>query len=215
MTLASPTICGATWVAFCGSPSVSNCLIVTAQFGLALVCSSIATFAPYRMFRPRAASARSGRRPSRWRCRPDRSHRRYRPRSRGCRRWPRRTSVAVLVDLAARADRQVAARRRAAGGRRTPEAAASRWPPHSSSSRCLTSIHRPPTSGSQPRPPDDGGSHRSSMHVPPPKILFTGRSPAASTSPTRGEPIPRMAQDTAYACPRNQNATRGSPETPK
>ena len=42
---------------------------------------------------------------------------------------------------------------------------------------------------------DEGGSHRTSMHWPPPKILFTGRTyPAVPTTPTRGEPIPRMAQ---------------------
>ena len=46
MTLGSPTICGATWVAFCGSPSVSNCLISTWQFGFASLCSSMATLAP-------------------------------------------------------------------------------------------------------------------------------------------------------------------------
>src|SRR6478609_9291082 len=57
MMLASPTICGATWVAFCGSPSVSNCLICTWQFALALSCSSAAICAPLRMLMPSAALA--------------------------------------------------------------------------------------------------------------------------------------------------------------
>src|SRR6478752_4493780 len=36
------------------------------------------------------------------------------------------------------------------------------------------------------------------------------RNPVVSTTPTRGEPIPRMAQSAATACARNQNATPGS-----
>ncbi|MNW57447.1 hypothetical protein D3C74_352550 [compost metagenome] len=46
MTLASPTICGATWVAFCGSPSVSNSLMVTWQPAFAALNASTATLAP-------------------------------------------------------------------------------------------------------------------------------------------------------------------------
>ncbi|CPU65244.1 Uncharacterised protein [Mycobacteroides abscessus] len=54
-TLASPTICGATWVAFCGSPSVSNGLSVTWQPGFASLNASTATWAPYWMLSPSAA----------------------------------------------------------------------------------------------------------------------------------------------------------------
>src|SRR5450755_2127385 len=55
MMLASPTICGATWVAFCGSPSVSNCLMVNWQPGLAVLNWSRASLAPSRMLIPSAA----------------------------------------------------------------------------------------------------------------------------------------------------------------
>ena len=41
------------------------------------------------------------------------------------------------------------------------------------------------------------------------------RNPAVPTTPTRGEPIPRMAQSAATACARNQNATPGSHAAPR
>ena len=153
MMPASPTICGATWVAFCGSPSVSNCLSVTWQFGLALLCWSIASLAPLQDVDAQGGVRhRSARRPWRWWCRPHRSPCRCPP---GCTGVPplRPPDLGALgVDLQLGLDRK----RAAAAPHRTPRCPRpppSRWPQHSSSwIRCLTSIHRPPTSGRQPRP---------------------------------------------------------------
>jgi hypothetical protein len=50
-------VCGATWVAFCGSPSVSNSVSVTWQPGFALLCASSATLAPSMTLMPSAALA--------------------------------------------------------------------------------------------------------------------------------------------------------------
>ena len=49
-------ICGATWVAFCGSPSVSNVFSCTWQPGLAALCLSTASWMPFLMLMPSAAS---------------------------------------------------------------------------------------------------------------------------------------------------------------
>ena len=56
MVNASLMICGATWVAFCGSPSVSNVFNCTWQPGLAALCLSTASWMPFLMLMPSAAS---------------------------------------------------------------------------------------------------------------------------------------------------------------
>src|ERR1700742_4090105 len=56
MVKASLMICGAIAVAFCGSPSVSNGFSCTWQPGLAALCLSMASWTPFLMLMPSAAS---------------------------------------------------------------------------------------------------------------------------------------------------------------
>src|SRR6202165_5312045 len=56
MVNASATICGATAVAFCGSPSVSKVFSCTWQPLLAALCLSMASCTPFLMLMPSAAS---------------------------------------------------------------------------------------------------------------------------------------------------------------
>jgi hypothetical protein len=56
MVNASLMICGATWVAFCGSPSVSKVFNWTWQPALASLCLSTASWMPFLMLMPSWAS---------------------------------------------------------------------------------------------------------------------------------------------------------------
>ena len=92
-----------------------------------------------------------------------------------------------------------------------PEAAANRWPlgPRLllDTVRGLGSTGRQRQGGDGHQ--DEGGSHRTSMHRPPPKILFTGcRLRPRRRRRHAGNLSHGWRNAAAPACPRNQNATR-------
>src|SRR6478609_6717129 len=215
MTLASPMICGATWVAFCGSPSVSNCLICTWQFGFAWLCSSAAICAPLRMLIPSAALA---------------------PVS-----APAMAMVVVAGQVADPLPLGLTGVPAAATGTSAPLTSICTWalifsaPP--AAAELLPDAAADPlaagaaalldvvsedllpqaanvTAATATRTRADRIERRCTGHLR--RICSPDvRNPVVSTTPTRGEPIPRMAQSAATACARNQNATPGSHAAPR
>ena len=204
MTVGSPTICGATWVAFCGSPSVSNCLSVdlAARVGLVVLVDghigAVQDVQAQRRVGPVSAPAIAMVVPAAQVALPLPAG------LTGC--------AAFDVDLcclpcrsAAGPDRQgtvVASAPELAV--RTAETLAAAWL-NCCAVRGLgaTGRQRQGRDGHQ----DDGGSHRTSMHEPPPKILVHRAHSGASTTPTRGN-LSHGWRNPWHRVPRNQNATR-------